>query len=561
MDTQPGILAILQLPECAGIIYNGLDRRSLKRLRLTGKKLDDLVVSRLCSLFNRVYVSANRTDLEVLYCISRNPRIAPCVRELVWDVSIGINGWEFDCSNPLVNQDVKRQIIEDYHKISEEGYDFKILVQVLPQLSGLKKVIFVSLMSRWVVLVHGPSHTLTTCIPPVSYIHPTRPQSQPLESPAMRKWHKLQMQPVLHDRYPSQHEAQEITSSSSLDQLRAMLVQPDVEPMRDFLKAIQYRSDRAPILLLEAFSTFPIPILSYSIEASQTLSSCINLPPEVSDQLFRGIDLVPFLRRNLLYYQSRSFRHLCLSLDSKMDAYELRNWHRYFHTESLQTTEVRVYETVEFHPDMLQAQFPVLRKLVLDNFSVTKKHLEDDLLPWCFKNKLQTLHLVESEFLTPARLTEMKFFHWLLAHDISEPVAALNLTDDVDTSNAVFKEGHSENNTSRGARSSQSRSIADDDFESAIPFLNGELDDASNSRDINYKPYRMDELSEIDDDHDDDTQSIYDELPMPPVRAEVARHLLCITRESFEFRFCGRTRGCEDTELHVLVDGFQSREE
>ncbi|PGH23742.1 hypothetical protein AJ80_02171 [Polytolypa hystricis UAMH7299] len=84
--------------ECITSIFKHLPRESLKSLRLTCKEMADLVSSPASHLFSRVYVSVFRRDLEVLDEVCNYPRIARCVRELVWDTLQPFDG---DLSLPM----------------------------------------------------------------------------------------------------------------------------------------------------------------------------------------------------------------------------------------------------------------------------------------------------------------------------------------------------------------------------------------------------------------------------------------------------------------------------
>lgn len=61
-------------------ILSFLSRRDLKQVRLTCKRIESCV-----RIFDRVYVSTNRINLEVMYSIAENPKLREQVPELVFD--------------------------------------------------------------------------------------------------------------------------------------------------------------------------------------------------------------------------------------------------------------------------------------------------------------------------------------------------------------------------------------------------------------------------------------------------------------------------------------------
>ncbi|KAE8329815.1 hypothetical protein BDV39DRAFT_43637 [Aspergillus sergii] len=99
-------------------------------------------------------------DIGVLALMSQHPRIAPCVDELVWDVSMEIKRHMTFRYHLSENHYHFNRIIRDYKNGSKNGMDLGALSQTLPLSRRLKHVTITVLMSRWMRMTHRyPSAT------------------------------------------------------------------------------------------------------------------------------------------------------------------------------------------------------------------------------------------------------------------------------------------------------------------------------------------------------------------------------------------------------------------
>lgn len=149
MHVPDKVTAVFRISECAKTIFKHLSRYYLKCLRLTRKDFDELVVSPLSHLFSRVYTSLNRMDIYVLGRMSQHPRIAPCVDELVWDVSMKIKRHMAIRYHLPENRYDTSRIIRDYNLGWKDGMNLKALSERLPSFRRLKHITITVLMSRW----------------------------------------------------------------------------------------------------------------------------------------------------------------------------------------------------------------------------------------------------------------------------------------------------------------------------------------------------------------------------------------------------------------------------
>ncbi|KAE8329814.1 hypothetical protein BDV39DRAFT_202759 [Aspergillus sergii] len=84
----------------------------------------------------------------------------------------------------------------------------------------------------------------------------------------------------------------------------------------------------------------------------------------------------------------------------------------------LEVLELRIYSEAHFRSSMFGASFTFLQKLVLNNFKLEDRHLEDELIPWCFEHKLQNLDL-DVTFMTTRRLTGRNLMNCLMSKNIN----------------------------------------------------------------------------------------------------------------------------------------------
>ncbi|KAE8139391.1 hypothetical protein BDV38DRAFT_281159 [Aspergillus pseudotamarii] len=429
------VIAVFRIPECAKSIFKHLTRYSLKCLRLTCKDFDDLVVSPLSHLFSRVYISFNRMDLWVLGWMSQHPRIAPCVEELVWDVSMEIKRRAAIGARHSKNPYDIGRIIRDYNIGWEEGMDLGGLYQTLPLFPRLKHITITELMSRWMTIPHR-------CQSATRQLPPTRPHGPCFESPAMRQWRMLQMGPVEENVY------------NYLDCCsRSCIQDPDAEAkLVAFLQAIRHDSDRAHLIFLKYGCRWDIQLQSYCIDAPP--------PPTSSRRPFNGMDLRAYLdsdeQKEMFLPHLRFLRKLSLSFDNTNDSSQLHDWHEGFYTGRLETLQLRVYKQEHFLSSMLGASFPCLRKLALSNFALEDCHLEDKLLPWCFETKLHTLDL-DVMFVTTRRLTGRDVMNWLISKDVDRCKYPPSDSNSVNSSSrdsiqgGVVPDNHSGNDETRAS--------------------------------------------------------------------------------------------------------------
>ncbi|RAK98134.1 uncharacterized protein BO80DRAFT_480529 [Aspergillus ibericus CBS 121593] len=410
MSVNGKIPSIFWRLELAGFIFKDLPRDSLKNLRLTCKHLDHLVVS-LSHLFSRIYISANQEDLRVLGLISQHPRIASCVRELVWDVTM-ICG--FRRIGPA-----GADIIYKYRSISLCGQDYFALLDALPRLPRLRHATLTSLMSRWITKDHrhdnhvlyshwvGESHG--------NHLHPTRPYTCTFESPAMRQWQRRRLN---WSQDPEWHPRPEISNDVEVYQDVKHLLEPISTGSRDVFRNIQRRPDRAQLLLLAACTRLHVNLLSYCVDSPDV--SCHRWKKPTSVVPFKGIVFPSYVRSCLLKAglsnQLQSLRELSLTLD----AVSCRTWHQAFYTEDLETVEIRIYKEDHFSMTVIEAAYPSLKKLILGNFKFTMDSL-DKLFTWCLDNRIQTLHLIDPVFRPDAIYTKILFFHDLLSRSVRGP--------------------------------------------------------------------------------------------------------------------------------------------
>ncbi|OOF92583.1 hypothetical protein ASPCADRAFT_509511 [Aspergillus carbonarius ITEM 5010] len=403
-SAKAGIPSIFWRRELAGFIFNNLPRHSLKSLRLTCKYLDYLIVSSLSHLFSRVYVSANDGDIKVLALICENPRIAACVRELVWDVTL----FNYD----RFRRAGRAPILYEHWNNSRRGCDYMALVKALPRLTGLKHATLTSLMSRWITIDHStrsPAPALFGHVvdeSQVNHPHPTRPYICPFESPAMRDWrrqgHNWSKAEQLSETFPPSIDPE---NDEIYNNVMRLVDSEQNEPIWDCVhKKIQYRQDRAQLLLLTACRRFHVDLLSYSVDAPHISCDPMNRSPSIGG--FQGIVLSAPVRSGLMKAgiseQLRSLRRLSLTLDGKT----WHKWHHAFYTEDLQTLELRVFNEAIFGTNLLDAPFRNLKELVLGNFRFSLPGF-NSLMAWCAAHEVQTLHLIDpvfaSEFILPDR--------------------------------------------------------------------------------------------------------------------------------------------------------------
>ncbi|GMF81396.1 unnamed protein product [Aspergillus oryzae] len=145
-------------------------------------------------------------------------------------------------------------------------------------------------------------------------------------------------------------------------------------------------------------------------------------------------------------------------------------------------------------------RFHAFGKLVLYNFALEDRRLEDKLLPWCFQNKLHTLDL-DVMFVTTRRLKGRSFMNWLMSKDTDR-----------------WKRHPSDGD---GVNSSRRDSIQG----SNVP----------GNRSGNDEPRAPGEI-----DNDESTIS-----------------LIQLEGESFQLRLSGATRGWSDELLHVNIHLFR----
>ncbi|PGG98709.1 hypothetical protein AJ80_09482 [Polytolypa hystricis UAMH7299] len=272
------------------------------------------------------------------------------------------------------------------------------------------------------------------------------------------------------------------------------------------------------------------------------------------------------------------------------------------YTKDIETLDLRLYRAAAFRSAWFLPPFPSLKRLVLHNFIIKKQALEEELLPWCFKAKVHTLHLANTQFATPLGVTKIGFFRWHLARDISRPTGPdyetkkHHVVSDQGISGTQMPGGVSREDGWSSTDGSEEHLTDDDNDDShpLIPFMEVEFRSDSEDNDSDYFPctseiwsrhldapvcddsaegsvkaladvcyeyYHPDVLRAYDDDYEHDTPPIEGKFPIPRLQAAEARMLPSVANEGVELKLSGTAWGCGENGLRVLIDNFSSREE
>ncbi|KAL4923627.1 uncharacterized protein BDV17DRAFT_296189 [Aspergillus undulatus] len=245
MDASPrGFLDVMRIYECSQVVFSCLQRKHLKRLRLTCRAMDGLVASEASELFSRAYVWGYIRDLMVLEALSLRPRLARCVKELVWDCSATRARYAYSSDKKHLNRGMDALFAKDYSKVAIEGVDFYILLQSLTQFPRLQQVTVDALMFNWTRNCHrrasGARKSRNPCYHTI------------LKSPAMRMCQQLKIDPVkaielIEPPSPMRLEGNEQMELENW--ARAVVEGSEYDVPVTVLKSIRDRADRAFLLL------------------------------------------------------------------------------------------------------------------------------------------------------------------------------------------------------------------------------------------------------------------------------------------------------------------------
>ncbi|KAL1967123.1 hypothetical protein VTN77DRAFT_3414 [Rasamsonia byssochlamydoides] len=139
-------------------IFNHLSLHDTQTLRLTTKRTEQ-VASAYYFPFARVFLSSHAADLSAFRAITSNPRLAAQVEEIVWDdTTFNRSLLDFDVFKTLAVQypvvyerelrrafDVFQGLVSEHIAIRDAERDFEALVEALPKLPSLKKIVLTRL--------------------------------------------------------------------------------------------------------------------------------------------------------------------------------------------------------------------------------------------------------------------------------------------------------------------------------------------------------------------------------------------------------------------------------
>ncbi|KAJ0423033.1 hypothetical protein BJY00DRAFT_310629 [Aspergillus carlsbadensis] len=583
---QPRFLTILAIHECVEVVLSSLPRSDLKRLRLACKATDEAVTSPVSPLFRRAYISAYRHDLEALRAIARHPRLSRCVRELVWDASMHPNIYphrEAYYYENYYQQAASEFIVDGFSDALAQGKDFDLLIEALPCLPRLQGVTFTVLMSHWIPRAHGSetaSHPRFDFRTELALIDGVTQYS----SPAMRAWEERGIEYVLRYHHIVPGFPAQIPDDEFLSNLEMLAAgQTPTDPV-DFAELATY-THRAPILMLAALRALNIQLKSFVID----LPSLRTRHRNVSRWWFRGLQLlilglppVP-LASIWLFTMFRSLRRLRLGLDDTL-GYRESIAHAFAGATNLEILELVLYHQNSIDLNKLLPPLR-LKRLVLQNFDLDRDQWEGVLMPWCFGNALQTLHLAQCRFLRPVGVGRMDLFAALLARDMSCAPRAVpyeNFKCENEFRDCVDSDSDSERgfNTEDGADDQHKTPFLDINFDSDsdleadpsffpsteemlsrhadAPFYDDTASDFVEEMAYVYWEYYHhesdDEFSEASD-----TVAIEDEIPMARLRVDEARTIGDISDENVELVYEATAWGCEGGgQLTVWIDGFSA---
>ncbi|KAL2850076.1 hypothetical protein BJX68DRAFT_93432 [Aspergillus pseudodeflectus] len=366
----------------------------------------------------------------------------------------------------------------------------------------------------------------------------------------------------------------------------------DTTPALD-ISSLRNKHYRGPILAVAAFHAHGRRLNSFAVEAARRgpYNEFCRRVSHVAwlgrHPCFQGLDV-----RRLGEFTGlidgfadafRSVRRLCLCLENRHDEGKESTWRPYVDrllvsAHELRTLELRMNNCKEDFSEFRLPMLPRLQSLVLDSFSIAREVLSDYLLDWSRRTGLQVLHLVDCRILVPRGTSEMDVLGLFLDMDITtdddqhpSPVEEsdiclnLHIPDDSEAS-----ESDSEDPPPSPSPPGTPIPFNDIDFGPEPPsptfdYNNRETEDPNDpecrpwsTRMWNEHPdaqfaaqdppawadffeqeywndwHRFQE-AKYDGDYDADTPDIEDELPIPRVRAGLARRFGSAGKESFEF--------------------------
>ncbi|KAL4865180.1 hypothetical protein BDV12DRAFT_200372 [Aspergillus spectabilis] len=607
MDSDHGLESVLRIWLCAKEVFRSLPRKSLKNLRLTCKAVDDVVVDQ-SHLYQRVYISPFSADLKVLEEISSNNRIAARVTDLIWDVTIEPQfDWEnmlsATPSSELPNQ--AAHIKYEYSKNNRTGQDFQVLLQVLPRFPRLNSVLFTELMGEWYSWSFQADYeTLYN-----SSLLPTRRDLDMYESPAMRAWPVVRLDPPQSLLPYSKESVSEdlVREIETWTKILISAADANTAPPLD-ISSLRNARSRGPTLFLLALQAMNMELKDFSI-AGHANRSLWHYQLLLNHPDFGGIELAalrPLIKeRKTIPRVFGPLHRLCLYLDNDPRNPENACWRTDLErvlesAGNLRALELRLQRPEDFSGIRLPV-YTHIKTLVLDKFQIRKEVLDGYLLGWSFESGLRTLSLIDCWIVVPNGVTEMDVLSSFIDMDISSRkegtgnLADINvsmgtrpMTPTTDTTNEhdAFIESDSESSDVNevlfmdidfpdpltppeydGYWHSHPEDPDDPEY---YPVSQAQWDDNPNTEfvikdfkswksvfeDDYWNRYHREEVAMYDGDYDDDTPDVQEELPIPPVRADVARGFTSAAAESFEFFIDRKGRGGSGGLLGFVVRNF-----
>ncbi|KAL4860812.1 hypothetical protein BDV12DRAFT_204668 [Aspergillus spectabilis] len=422
--SQNRFLVVMSVPECAEIVLAVLNRSQLKSVRLVCTMLDELVASAASHLFSRVYISAYQDDLDVLAAIAIHPRLARCVRELVWDTSMKPDRYAnriiSQCYETKSNLAICDQIIADYDRVTEQAVDFQVLLKALPQFPRLHSVVVSELMSHWIP--RAQRRRMGKPFPNLDTELSSESSLAPYSSPAMRRWQNFGVYHIWGtveiDR-PNKDVPDEGVLMRLDEWARAGGEVSENSPEAKIIMALVSCSHRIPIMLLTALRETEIRLKSFVIDPP--IRHHRQCP--VSGNQFSGLDfrlLRPWaatVARFTDMFRSLRRLRLCLSDNSFPGGLDIR--HVLERAESLETLELSSFERSEINLSFVLPCTLQLREFVLTGFCIGKTTFEEVVLPWAFARRLKMLQLTSCVFLCSPGVDELQLFQWIVNKDVS----------------------------------------------------------------------------------------------------------------------------------------------
>ncbi|KAL4933231.1 uncharacterized protein BDV17DRAFT_286910 [Aspergillus undulatus] len=370
--------------------------------------------------------------------MSSDPRIAPRVKELVWDVTIEPGYQHRGPNEPLEGRPGCRarvhRIMAEYSMNRTHGHDFKLLLAALPHLSNLRAVVFAELMNDWT----EPHNAFKLDGQYRTRRYSPQAEQSTYESPAMREWFGLELGAL----YAPGTYGNPRPSLGSLARIERWAQSPESvftqsHSLVDHIAQFRTKTYREIVLLLVAVHVRNLTLESFSVEAAPEPS--LHFYGGMDAAWFWGIDIaaIDHFTQGLtrLMDAFRPLRRLCLCLDNLLPRNSPRNWRVFIPrllnaAENLETLELRLYERDDL-PVIQMPHFPQLRTMVLGNFNILHDRLELFLLRWGYSIRLKTLILVDCVILAEEPMGEKDVLKRLRALGKEELVPRESMHKDI----------------------------------------------------------------------------------------------------------------------------------